>query len=383
MKTTMENLAPAQSASPPPTPPSPDSPPASRKRSGSGASILSKFPFLRTSESKSSLRSSESRHGDATSSASPVSPNTAASAAPIQHPRALAAVTQQQQKTRRRRGSLRKVALLGRGAARERREPKIVEPVIADDGVPQSSASPPESARPAAHAGGQDEACGLGISDATPRPSMDGFATRAALVEAPPAPHSDADSQVTSPTISYTSTTDEEDAPLSIPVRGGPPPPGPPSLPPAGLSSLPAGSSSGSYFPTLPPPDHGSSLQRRRSVHRAKSPLSLQGLTASPLPAAADEDHDYGETEWWGWVVLAVTWSVFVVGMGSCLNVWSWAWDVGTTPYAPPELEDDPTLPIVGYYPALLILTCIMAWVWVLGAWMGMKYFRHAKISGD
>ncbi|GKT85132.1 hypothetical protein Ct61P_02982 [Colletotrichum tofieldiae] len=48
-----------------------------------------------------------------------------------------------------------------------------------------------------------------------------------------------------------------------------------------------------------------------------------------------------------------------------------------------PELEDDPTLPIVGYYPALIILTCIMAWVWVIVAWVGMKYFRHAKISGE
>lgn len=82
-------------------------------------------------------------------------------------------------------------------------------------------------------------------------------------------------------------------------------------------------------------------------------------------------------------MVLIVTWIVFVTGMGSCLGVWSWAWDVGETPYAPPELEDDPTLPIVGYYPALIILTSVMAWVWVVVAWVGMKYFRHAKISGD
>jgi hypothetical protein len=70
--------------------------------------------------------------------------------------------------------------------------------------------------------------------------------------------------------------------------------------------------------------------------------------------------------------------------MGSCVGVWSWAWDVGETPYAPPELEDDPTLPVVGYYPALLTLTAaVMAWVWAVGAWMGLKYFRHAKMSGE
>ena len=130
------------------------------------------------------------------------------------------------------------------------------------------------------------------------------------------------------------------------------------------------------------------SIQRRRSTTKqqyAKSPLSLQGIsTGSPALGNMDSGyHDYSETEWWGWVVLIVTWFVFIIGMGSCLNVWSWAWDVGSTPYAPPELEDDPTLPIVGYYPALMILTSIMAWVWVIVAWVGMKYFRHAKISGD
>lgn len=95
------------------------------------------------------------------------------------------------------------------------------------------------------------------------------------------------------------------------------------------------------------------------------------------------ESWDYTETERWGWAILIVTWLVFVMGMGSCLEVWSWAWDVGETPYAPPELEDDPTLPITGYYPALIIMTAVMAWVWVVVAWVGMKYFRHANMVGD
>jgi len=96
-----------------------------------------------------------------------------------------------------------------------------------------------------------------------------------------------------------------------------------------------------------------------------------------------EEQWNYSETANWGWVLLILTWGVFVVGMGSCLGVWSWAWDVGETPYAPPELEDDPTLPIVGYYPALAILSTVMAWVWVVVAWVGMKYFRHAKVGVD
>lgn len=123
------------------------------------------------------------------------------------------------------------------------------------------------------------------------------------------------------------------------------------------------------------------SLSRRRS-NRAE-----QRIQASAVPTAPeldlDEEWDYSETEWWGWVVLIATWVVFVVGMGSCLGVWSWAWDVGETPYAPPDLEDDDTLPITGYYPALMVCTAVMAWVWVVVAWVGMKYFRHAKVGVD
>lgn len=135
-------------------------------------------------------------------------------------------------------------------------------------------------------------------------------------------------------------------------------------------------SSSDSYYPLASDP-----TTSYRPIHRTKSsPLATHSVEMKP---PAEIAWDYSETEWWGWIILLVTWLVFVVGMGSCFEVWSWAWDVGETPYAPPELEDDPTLPIVGYYPALIILTAVMSWVWVVVAWVGMKYFKHANISGD
>lgn len=133
-----------------------------------------------------------------------------------------------------------------------------------------------------------------------------------------------------------------------------------------------------SYFPSLSSVSDASLSRRVSSKHRS-SPLSHNITTLSTFPET--EPHDYTETEYWGWVILIVTWLIFTVGMGSCLEIWSWAWDVGETPYAPPELEDDPTLPIVGYYPALIVLTGVVAWVWITVAWIGMKYFRHAKIE--
>lgn len=171
-------------------------------------------------------------------------------------------------------------------------------------------------------------------------------------------------SPVTSPTNAYVSTTDDDEGmTFSRP------------------STVTATHAQSAYFP-LQQPGPASSLQRRRSNNKSH-PVHTSPLALPPSSAALEDEWDYSETAWWGWVVLIVTWIVFVVGMGSCLGVWSWAWDVGETPYAPPELEDDPTLPVVGYYPALIILTAVMAWVWVVVAWVGMKYFRHAKMVGE
>ncbi|KAI1351723.1 hypothetical protein F5Y01DRAFT_107581 [Xylaria sp. FL0043] len=385
---TMETTSPVQkSSSHQPS----DAITTSRKRSGSGAGILTRFPFLRTSESKSSLNDSRLQQPSSASGATAVNSENASD----KPTRALAAAMSQQ-KTRRRRGSLRKVALLGRGAAREKRELKsqpqqqqlqLPQPLALDTSqilLKQTPVSPPIQQQHASSGVLTDgPAVGLGLSETTPRPSTEGMASREiSAVPEPvrPFPPLGYDPHMTSPTISYTSTTDEDDGfSMTLPV---------PSHSQPDRATYSSGSES--YFPGS---SHRAqspvqSIQRRRSTNKqqyAKSPLSLQGLaTGSPALANIDGSyHDYSETEWWGWVVLIVTWFVFIIGMGSCLNIWSWAWDVGSTPYAPPELEDDPTLPIVGYYPALMILTSIMAWVWVIVAWVGMKYFRHAKISGD
>lgn len=165
-------------------------------------------------------------------------------------------------------------------------------------------------------------------------------------------------STITSPVGPYASTTDEDEA-FSF------------YRPPM------SGSNGALYSMSVQDP----SVQRRRS-NRSDRLTSLTTVQTS-ADLEAEDEWDYSETEWWGWVVLTVTWVVFVVGMGSCLGIWSWAWDVGETPYAPPELEDDESLPIVGYYPALIVCTAVMSWVWVVVAWVGMKYFRHSKMVGD
>lgn len=280
--------------------------------------------------------------------------------APEPTQRSTATTTQQQVRTRRRKGSLRKVALLGRGAQRDRRDasPLTIE-------VPDRAQTYFHSTQSTPKVAVRDDPYGVDLSDLTPRPSMDGFASRTSLTNSSVSSTNSGDVRDRETSTLYNSTTDEEDLP-QLPLASS-------SL----RSGLPLPPAPSSYFGDISPIQ-----QRRPSFHQAKSPLSYSGLASTPLQPP-DSDWDYSETEWWGWLVLSVTWFVFVIGMGSCFGIWSWAWDVGTTPYAPPELEDDETLPIVGYYPALIILTGVMAWVWVVVAWVGMKYFRHAKISGD
>ncbi|KAJ6784201.1 hypothetical protein PWT90_09215 [Aphanocladium album] len=311
-----------------------------RDRPFASAGLLSKFPFMKSTleaQPMDAATDDGASHSYGSSSSSSVAA---------------------QPKTRRRRGSLRKVALLGRGAQRDRRDGK---PLAIDTSQATAYAPLPGKDDTVASMGSHD-ALGLEVGgvQAQLKPGAS-HTSGPSLAGGLVSPERDTDTQ----TGQDTSTTDEDDV-LHISHNAIAPRPN--------LSASSSGSDS--YFAA-----RGSS-PRPSSFQPAKSPLSYSGISTNTVPTS-DSDWDYAETEWWGWVVLTVTWLVFVIGMGSCLDIWSWAWDVGKTPYAPPELEDDPTLPIVGYYPALIILTCVMAWVWVVVAWVGMKYFRHAKISGD
>jgi len=239
----------------------------------------------------------------------------------------------QQAKTRKRKGSLRKTALLGTG--------KVTTPVIHN--TPPSPASPVRSSR-------------APYQSSSPTSSSEDLIFNSA-------------SRV--PVPGSQSTTDEDD-PLALPSQS------PIAQAPGTLFSK-SSTPTDAYFPPISP------RQLRPPLPRPSKSTSRSPLASLPpsFPLPTPSEHSYAETAYWGWFILFVTWIVFVVGMGSCFEVWSWAWDVGETPYAPPELEDDPTLPIVGYYPCLIILTGIMAWVWVVVAWVGMKYFKHAKMGGD
>jgi hypothetical protein len=326
-----------------------DTSPTTHRRSLSG-SLLARFPFLR-----SHSEHHDSRNEDVTSDTKNVSQQTQPTAG------ITAAVVPK--KGRPRKSSLRKTALLGgkrlhlgqrgpsletivsprldRGIANHMHATQpAFSPESDDSATPRASYEQGNTVYTKAHSGNGSHS--LSVTSSDEHLPLAGIKRRNTSVDI--------------------STTDEDD-----------------SLDGHGATTTGSGASG---LKTMPEESYFSldpNGARRRPVMKAKSPLSTPLVETVHQP----EEWDYTETEYWGWVILVVTWIVFVVGMGSCFEVWSWAWDVGETPYAPPELEDDPTLPIVGYYPALIILTGVMAWVWVLTAWVGMKYFRHARIPGE
>ncbi|CEO58919.1 hypothetical protein PMG11_03611 [Penicillium brasilianum] len=344
------------------------------RRSLSG-SLLSRLSFLRISQA-SAQSGTKSHAMEQDGDNEGFSPAMHMSSEATTGARAMSAVIQQQRKTRRRRGSLRKTALLGtRLEMREKRAASKSADATTPRYMGETPRSPKDQTSSAANGFGSHESLEYDAEDTQPswfRASTaqktirsSGARRRQGL-----APHNllggeetgtDDEELVSFPRINATNNTSTST--------------GSPKITPATALHI----STQSDYSTYPLPGDLPTDTPYRTVHRKSSPLATHSVE---IKSNADT-WDYSETEWWGWIILIVTWLVFVVGMGSCFEVWSWAWDVGETPYAPPELEDDPTLPIVGYYPALIILTGVMSWVWVVVAWVGMKYFKHANISGD
>lgn len=385
---------------------------ATHKRSFSGG-ILAKLNFLgrppsrgeqdapQRPKSPKSTKSRKSIDDDNETAVSPVSPTKGESAM---------AAALKQNKTRKRKGSLRKTALLGgRRLVTEGRERKntILQRSPSSKQPKQSLEQEMPAPTPAKLLAGDLDppAFPLGNDSNTSlrerfsyenveanESSDSGWGESAAatsarlslLTEHRAQPNGrKASTELASPLdlkspvsqASYTSTTDDDDVlTFDRPANNFV------GQPRETISlSKPLSSTATSYFPSMTSVSVESVARRSNSKQRS-SPLSNNNTTTlSSYPEP--EPHDYTETEYWGWMILFATWLTFTVGMGSCLEIWSWAWDVGETPYAPPELEDDPTLPIVGYYPALIVLTGVVVWVWILVAWLGIKYFKHAKIE--
>ncbi|OLL24373.1 hypothetical protein NEOLI_004157, partial [Neolecta irregularis DAH-3] len=88
---------------------------------------------------------------------------------------------------------------------------------------------------------------------------------------------------------------------------------------------------------------------------------------------------NHSETVKWGWILLFLTWMVFVIGAGGIFGAWDWAFEnVDVFNSTSVDLTDNDIFVMPGYYPILIVLSGgVTAWLWVVINWMGMKFFRH------
>ena len=254
---------------------------APHKRSLSG-SILSRLAFLRSSEDPIEKQDRQSTRDGAVSPTDSVAADTSRGAL-------------QPKKARKRKGSLRK-ALLSRQPESKAAKSPLSSPRSPDNIDTLSLLLPPDS-------------------DATPRPSEDlspespprwtSPARKPSLSSIDSTPSANPVSSAASGTSATmrTDSTSDDDFPR-IPVT---------------IVRKPPSSSGDSYFPPQ-------TTSNRRAL-RTRSPLAPHPNSASASPVASDEEWDYSETATCGYVLLTCCFLIFVVGMGSCLGVWTYAWD--------------------------------------------------------
>ena len=266
------------------------------------SSLSSAFAFSRTSQSP--------EHSSRIDSPSPIIEEP-----PSPRSGGAMATLMQQRRTRTRKGSLRKSALLGTSKLRmdgkDRRASSGLDEVQTIE-KQRDDASGAESGGPATAPVSPSTAMDL----PTPRPypipppvpmvthPVHGDPSKILEVTDAKEPFPDLKRHFTAKSSTASTTTDDDDSlngPLHLVLGGLKKPPIP----------------SDSYFPPQAP-----RLSRSApTVPKSHSPLATLPPSS---PASPPSEWDYSETRWWGWIILFVTWIVFVVGMGSCFGVWSW-----------------------------------------------------------
>lgn len=86
-----------------------------------------------------------------------------------------------------------------------------------------------------------------------------------------------------------------------------------------------------------------------------------------------------------GFVILLITWSIFIGSVLAVLNVWT----IPNTIFQSikeGELDeyDDPLddFPIKNYYSIAILLVPVAFWLWSVVSWTALKLFKHSKGVG-
>jgi hypothetical protein len=107
-------------------------------------------------------------------------------------------------------------------------------------------------------------------------------------------------------------------------------------------------------------------------------PIALIPPHDKRLPSKPNATSDYKI----GILILAITWTIFIVGVGAVLNIWT----IPNTIFqnvSEGEVDEygDPMddFPVKNYYSLAILLIPVMLWLWSVVSWTALKLFKHSK----
>ncbi len=125
------------------------------------------------------------------------------------------------------------------------------------------------------------------------------------------------------------------------------------------------------------------------------SDLDLQYATDSTTAAViasrsqldSIQNEPLSNLEFYGYLIIIVTWAMFVVSIGCIFNLWEWCLgnDNPLLQYIIDQtlvLDGDGMAVVDNYYIYSLFLSFVIIWIWCVISWISMKLFRHTKGSG-
>lgn len=101
---------------------------------------------------------------------------------------------------------------------------------------------------------------------------------------------------------------------------------------------------------------------------------------------------DINNLKMYGYLIIIMAWLIFVISVGTILNLWSWSFNVRPETFQ--YLESFPWVAAIitqwkeqnkivdNYYLLAFVLNFVILWIWAVVSWISMKLFRHSKGGG-
>lgn len=111
-------------------------------------------------------------------------------------------------------------------------------------------------------------------------------------------------------------------------------------------------------------------------------PVAYSFGTLVSLNRTQQRINEYSEIAYWGWVLLLATWGLIFFAIFTMfdldIHLFGSKTDTVDMHKIPADSDD---FPIRMYYPTSFFLSLVVAWVWCIVSWMGLKFFKHAKVD--